>query len=212
LTHAGPSSLLKTVKVLSAPLEDREAFFRFQSASLAFAMARDATRYILDNKISPHHGIHDPLVVSIVIHYGRPFKQRLPLRLSDDVIEDAERQFHDFLITCRDKLVAHTDLDGPRTDSGWLINELAGRTKQGLTIFGLTMVVPDLNQTLRHLDSVDRKVAAEANRIWMRYFTNAPVPDGVSIVNLEPGNAPFLIPHPNESTGLIPPMIQPSSV
>jgi hypothetical protein len=182
--------------MIQAPFEDRAAFFRAQSAAIAFSMARDAVRFIVDHGLHRTHPLHDLLVTSFVVHYARPFKQRPPLRFAPDVVPAAARPFHDFLITCRDKIVAHTDLDGPEAKDGYLINELAGYTQSGSTTFGITIVVPDYQKTLVHLDILETVVKSEAERIWSKYFKKCRVPDGVSIVNLAPGTAPFLVPHP----------------
>jgi len=200
-----------TQKTVTAPLADRVAFFRAQSAAITFTMARDAVVYLLSNNISSNNPIHDPLVTAALILYARPFQQKQPLRLSPDILKGEHRSFHDFLMTCRNKFAAHTDLDGPITDSGWLVNELAGRTKDGLTIFGITIVVPDLKLILAHLELVQPMVETEARSIWAKYFKGVRVPNGVSIVNLEEGIAPFLIPHPNSDSGAIPPIALPLS-
>lgn len=182
--------------MVQAPFEDRVAFFRAQSAAIAFSMARDAVHYIVHHGLHRSHPLHDPLVTSAVVHYARPFKQRPPLRVAPDVVPAAARPFHDFLITCRDKIVAHTDLDGPEVQDGYLINELAGYTKSGSTSFGITIVVPDYQKMLVHLDILEMAVKSEAEKIWSEYFKKCRVPDGISIVNLAPGTASFLIPHP----------------
>ena len=182
--------------MIQAPFEDRAAFFRAQSAAIAFSMARDAVRYIVDHGLHRSHPLHDPLVTSFVVHYARPFKQKPPLRFAPDAVPVAARPFHEFLITCRDKIVAHTDLDGPVAQDDYLINELAGYTKSGSTTFGITIMVPDYQKMLVHLDILETVVKSEAERIWSEYFKKCRIPDGISIVNLAPGTAPFLVPHP----------------
>jgi hypothetical protein len=194
----------------NAPLEDRLAFFRAQSAAVAFNMAREAARYMLKHNLTRNHPIHDPLVISILVLYARPFKQRPPLRLSPDFITSTRRTFHDLLITIRDKIAVHSDLDEPITVYGGPINELAGHTANGNTYFGVTIIVPDLAQTLALLDYVHTSVDSEVRAIWNKYFKKARVADGVTIVNLAPGVAPFLVSHPNLGTGAVPPMALPS--
>jgi len=186
---------------VQAPLEDRLAFFRSLSASISFQQAIDAVQYLRANKLTPNHPIHDPLVVALVVLYARPFKQRPPIRISAEMLPAEDRGFHDFLITCRDKILAHTDLDGPTLQDDHVINEIAGRTKNGLTIFGGTVVVPDLSKAIAHLQLARKLVDAEAEAVWKKYFRKERLQDGVTVINLEPGLAPFLLPHPMTKYG-----------
>jgi hypothetical protein len=56
--------------MIQALFEDRVAFFRAQSASVAFAMARDAVSYIVNHNLNRNHPLHDCLVTSFVVHYA----------------------------------------------------------------------------------------------------------------------------------------------
>src|SRR5688572_1383924 len=97
---------------------ERAEFWKWQSASIAFEMVREVCDYLLQQQLPVSHPIHDPLVTSIYALYGRPFKQRTPLRLSEDIVPKRHRSTHDALITLRDKMFAHTDIDGPKTIDG----------------------------------------------------------------------------------------------
>lgn len=179
-----------------APLEDRIAFFRAQTAAIAFSMACDAAKFIAETSLTKSDSIHDPLVTSMVIHYGRPFKQRRPLRLPDSIVPEIDLGFHKALLEIRDKVVAHTDVDGPLAQDGYLINELAGYTRSDATHFGITIITPDLGRFISLTESLSRTLTEEAQRVWVKYFSSVRVPDGTTIVNLEEGNQPFLVPHP----------------
>ncbi len=178
------------------PYTDRAAFWRYQSASITFEMVSDTAEYLIANRLPTSHQIHDPLVTAIYALYGRPFKQKAPLRLELAFVPAEHRGTHDALITLRDKMFAHTDLNGPETVDGSLLNELAGFTTNAFTKFGFTVVTPILPTVVELSTDLSQRARTEAETIWSRYMSRQRVPDGTTIVNLSPDDGPFLIPHP----------------
>lgn len=180
----------------SVPFAERAEFWKLQSASVAFEMVRDVCDHLLQHRLPTSHPIHDPLVTAIYTLYGRPFKQHPPLRLSQDVVPEQHRGIHMGLITLRDKMFAHTDIDGPRTIDGHVLNELAGYTRNAQTTFGITIVTPVLPSVRDLCVELYRHVHSEAEAIWRKHMSKERVPDGTTVVNLSSEDGPFLIPHP----------------
>jgi hypothetical protein len=180
----------------SVPFADRAEFWKLQSASVAFEMVRDICDYLLQHQLPPSHQIHDPLITAIYTLYGRPFKQRAPLRLSKDIIPEKYRTTHFGLITLRDKMFAHTDIDGPTTIDGHTLNELAGFTRNGQTRFGITIVTPILPSVRELCVELYGQVHSEAGVIWSKHMSQKRVPNGTTIVNLSTEDGPFLVAHP----------------
>lgn len=180
----------------SVPYAERAEFWKFQSASVAFGMVRDVCDYLLQQQLPKSHPIHDPLVTAIYTLYGRPFKQRPPLRISEDIVPEQHQGTHYGLITLRDKMFAHTDIDGPKTIDGHLLNYLAGFTRNKRTTFGIPVGTPVLLSVRDLCVDLNAHVHAQSEAIWCRHMSNERVPDGTTIVNLSTEDGPFLIPHP----------------
>ena len=183
---------------MNAPYTDRLAFVKYQSAGVCFEMVHDISSFFLATGLHRREKIHDPLLVSLHVLYARPFKQRRPLRLEDTIVPAEFQPIHEKLITLRSKMHAHTDLDGPEITDGVLMNELTGFTKDGWTKFGITVFNPnpDMHRgILRLVECLKKTTQEEADKIWKRYMSKDKVPDGVTVVNLTPGDGPFLLAH-----------------
>src|SRR6266542_1451856 len=162
-------------------------------------MVHDISSFFLATGLHRREKIHDPLLVSLHVLYARPFKQRRPLRLEDTIVPAECQPIHEKLITLRSKMHAHTDLDGPEITDGVLMNELTAFTKDGWTKFGITVFNPnpDMHRgILRLVECLKKTTQEEADKIWKRYMSKDKVPDGVTVVNLTPGDGPFLLAHP----------------
>jgi hypothetical protein len=111
--------------------EERIFFWQQAYARSAFI---DADRYlvrILED--DPPLGSLDRklLTAAFVGAYGRSFKQRKPVRLSEDIIPTEHQNTHDSIIELRDKIVAHRDLDAPVTEWGF-VSEIRIDIKEGV--------------------------------------------------------------------------------
>lgn len=184
---------------MKIPYKDRAEFFKYQSAGVCFDMVCDISKYFL--RVKPHRSdkIHDPLLVALHVLYGRPFKQRAILRLDPSIVPDHFKSLHEKLITIRDKMHAHTDLDGPELCDGVGLNHLTGYTKDGWTTFGINIYNLNLkaHQAIVLLaEDLAKKTHDHAQGIWAKYMLKKKVPDGVTMVNMAPDDGPFLVPHP----------------
>ena len=186
---------------MNAPFTDRLAFVKYQSAGVCFEMVHDISSFFLATGLHRREKIHDPLLVSLHVLYARPFKQRKPLRLEETIVPSEFHAIHEKLITLRDKMHAHTDLDGLEITDGVMMNELTGFTKDGWTKFGISVFNPNAEMhrgILQLAESLKKTTHEEADKIWNRYMHKHKVPDGVAIVNLALEDGPFLVPHPVE--------------
>src|SRR5947209_8873300 len=94
-----------------APLSERLEFFKYQYSCQTFAHARKILVYIQDQRVLSGHPLHHTLWTAFRVLYGKPFKQRQPLRLQTDIVDDEWLEIHQTLLDFRDKMFAHTDLD-----------------------------------------------------------------------------------------------------
>jgi len=180
----------------SVPFTERAEFWKWESASVAFGMVRDVCDYLIQHQLPRSHPIHDPLVTAIYTLYARPFKQRAPLRLSEDIVPESHQDTHFILITFRDKMFAHTDIDRPKTVDGRVLNELTGHTNNARTEFGISIFTPVLPSVRELSDELHDRTHSAAEIIWRKHASKERVPDGKMIVNLSPQDGPLLIPQP----------------
>jgi len=90
-------------------LEMRLEFWKYQIAALSFDHAKEVTDFLISNE---GHPLSYQLITSIYILYGRPFKQRKIVRLSENIVPHDYLEEHSFLLSLRDKTFAHIDIDG----------------------------------------------------------------------------------------------------
>ena len=99
---------------------ERIAFWKHSNARSSFVQADQFARRLFRDSPSLDRTLRDAVTFGIITAYGRPFKQRLEVRLSRDVVPEQHQVLHDDLIEMRDKVVAHRDLDGPEADWGFV--------------------------------------------------------------------------------------------
>jgi hypothetical protein len=91
------------------PLPKRLEYWKYQCAALSFHNAGEVAAFLIEHK---HPPLNYQLLTSLYVLYGRPFRQRKPVRLSEDLVPAQYSEIHNYLITLRDKLFAHVDTDG----------------------------------------------------------------------------------------------------
>ncbi len=101
----------------------RVNYWRFQFAKLCFAGAQGLIQRLITKSLDRDDPLLGPLMLSAIVHYARPFKQRRPFRFPESVIPEGLMPIHNYLITLRDKSLAHMDTDGPKVD-GNVTNKL----------------------------------------------------------------------------------------
>lgn len=124
------------------PLERRLEYWKYQSAELTFDDAREVSVYLIEQ---PKFPLMYQLLTSLYVLYGRPFKQRKNVRISEELVPSRYAEEHKFLIGLRDKLFAHADTDGLadenidcltkillRASGGGLVPAMAGHLPIGL--------------------------------------------------------------------------------
>jgi hypothetical protein len=138
-----------------------------------------------------------PLSISLIVLYGRPFKQRNPLRLSEKLVPPNFKGTHDFLIMLRDKVTAHTDIDGP-TYGDDLVNSIRFVFSDGKIELESNMLLirpKELDNVASLLKSVCEKTDYHARKLLGKYTRTLNIPDGSYALNItDVPNAPLLLP------------------
>jgi hypothetical protein len=99
--------------VMPAPIPSKEhriAFWRDSYARSSFVHAAEFVRAMFHDKIGLYSVERDAFTIAITAAYGRPFKQRKSVRLSEDLIPAEHKETHKSVIEMRDKVIAHRDL------------------------------------------------------------------------------------------------------
>ena len=179
--------------MIKAPYKDRIEFWKFQNVSITFSEAAQLCDLIIKQGIVSGHPLHASLMTALHILYGRPFKQRAEVRIPEDIVPVNYKDTHDALLSMRDKIYAHTDVDGPKTAEDDVINKVAVSIQSGTVRFAITMLFPRDTQRIYDLAKVlSEKTSYHAEKIWTRYFKGAFVKDGAYEVNISKGDDSFL--------------------
>jgi hypothetical protein len=181
--------------VVKAPYNDRLEFWQLQSASITFSEVVNLCNFILEQKIVSGHPLHVSFMTALHVLYGRPFKQRLEVRIPEDFVPLEYKDTHDSLLNMRDKIFAHTDIDGPKTSDNYLINKVGVSIQGGTVRFAITMLFPrDTQKICDPAKILLKKTWNDAEKIWQTYFKSEYVPDNDYEINLSKENDDFLKP------------------
>ena len=189
-----------TGTVNTASLKDRREFWKFPNAVGSFEEAKAACDELLGREPDPEDPLLSLLTVALVITYGRPFQQRQPLRLPVAVVPQEFRETHSFLIELRDKMYAHTDLDGPVPDKGGetLNRVLVNFSGEYYSTARLILVLrkQELRRVQALLDVLTEKMDYHSNKAWAKCEKNGfGLPDGKYEVSISSEGDRFLVPH-----------------
>jgi hypothetical protein len=91
------------------PQDKRLEYWKYQCAALSFDYAKEVADYLISEE---KNNLMYQLITSLYILYGRPFKQRKKLRISEDIVPQEYLEEHSLLLDLRDKVFGHIDIDG----------------------------------------------------------------------------------------------------
>jgi hypothetical protein len=179
--------------MIKVPYKERIEFWKFQNASITFSEVIQLCDLILKQKIVSGHPLHTSLMTALHILYGRPFKQRTEVRISENIVPAKYKDTHDALISMRDQIYAHTDVDGPKTVNADSSNKVGVFISGGNVRFALAMAFPRDVQKIRDLVKIlSDKTWYHAEKNWQRHFKNQFVKDGNYEVNISKTDDSFL--------------------
>jgi len=181
--------------MIKAPFEDRIEFWKFQNAWITFSEATQLCDLILKQNIVSGHPLFTSLMTALHILYGRPFKQRQAVKISETIVPAKYKDTHEALISMRDQIYAHTDVDGPKTANADSSNKVGVFIANGRVRFALAMAFPRDVQKIHELTKIlSDKTWYHAEKIWQRYFKTQFVRDGNYEVNISNNDDEFLKP------------------
>lgn len=152
-----------------APLVERLEFFKFKYSGSMFDQARRVLRHISDEKIGNDHPLHHALWTSFVVLYGKPFKQRRAIRLDECVVPADYQEEHNAIMTFRDKMYAHSDLDLLEQESRDPLNRVMVSLDGGKVQFAFHFLFPKEAVVKRYgelLEELIRSTSYHAKKRW----------------------------------------------
>jgi hypothetical protein len=107
----------RTGKTLT--LAERRRYWTFCHTCIVFEQVEMLCDFLLaekcpevaDDSWERMHPLSYPALVALVVLYARPFKQRKLYRLPEEMIPKQFKGTHKFLLSLRDKMFAHADVD-----------------------------------------------------------------------------------------------------
>ncbi len=188
------------------PRHERVEFWKHAYARASFIDAQIFLEDLLSQKPEGFSPLRKLFTIAILTLYARPFKQRRPVRLENEVIPIEHKQVHDWTIEHRDKVVAHRDLHAAVTTWGF-INQLRLVTDQvGFTIHTLSPYMPDeMAQELLALVKILIQTMEERTKPFLEnYFRLPSVAPGEYVMNLKDETPPrWLEPAPRGEVYLL---------
>jgi len=128
------------------PYDVRVEYWRFQFAKLCFTGAQDLIQKMVKESLDRDDLFLPPLMISAIVYYARPSKQRRPFRFAESIVPEKLMPMHLYLITLRDKTLAHIDTDGPEL-GGNVTNKLLVQVLDNNAMhLGLESVCPSPKQ------------------------------------------------------------------
>jgi len=179
--------------MVKAPYQERIEFWKFQNAFIIFSEVERLCDFIIKEQIISSHPLHTSMMTALHILYGRPFKQRTEVKISANLVPASYKETHDALISMRDQIYAHTDVDGPKTANADSSNKIGVFITGGNVKFGLAIAFPRDVQKIRELAKIlSGKNWYHAEKIWHRHFKTQFINDGNFEVNISKKDDSFL--------------------
>lgn len=175
------------------PQAERINFWKFAYARASFNNARDLCKALLGR---PPDIVRNGLSIAAMVTYARPFKQKPkpPVRLTDAIVPQKHRAIHDELITFRDKVIAHRDVDGPPVPWGIVSELIIDSDGSELSVHTVSLWLTD-EKALALIDLADEliEVCAKEAFAFLRNYIKSVPPLGAYTVSLEENPPDWLI-------------------
>jgi hypothetical protein len=184
--------------------EDAKSLWKFFYARECFRQVESAVQRMLALKLDTYHEIYYPLLVSVYVLYGKPFKRaNIVGKLSRDIVPKEHLELHDNLIEHRDQLYAHTDADWREVADRGKINQVrflvteTQQTRATLREFRLfapqfkarPILLPNVAQLCKMLMRI---ADTEINNLQARNISSIPMGAGEYTINILDKDGPFV--------------------
>jgi hypothetical protein len=185
--------------------EDAKSLWKFFYARECFRQVETTVQQMLELKLDTNHEIYYPLLVSVFVLYGKPFKRaNIVGKLSRDIVPKEHIELHEILIEQRDQLYAHTDADGREIIDCGKINQVrflvtetekSGAIQREFRLFAPRLDArPILLSRVAQLCKILLRTADDQiSGLQARNARNIPMGAGEYTINVLDKNGPFAI-------------------
>jgi hypothetical protein len=178
--------------------EDAKLIWKMFYAGQSLEHARAAAEYVLKENISADNAIFYPLISSVYVLYGKPFKRSNGVGcLGEELIPLEHQEFHRDLLKHRDKILAHSDASGfDWLDVGQANQVRLVRRPTDMSLFCSQLEAnPDLLPCIIRLClELLKQVKIKKRELFERYKKYVPAEIGEYILNIEDQSGDFFRP------------------
>jgi len=163
-----------------------------------FKTAQAAAQYILDEQLEQGSPLFYPLVTSVYVLYGKPFKQARGVgRLSEQLIPREHLDLHRKLLEYRDQIYAHTDADAFSLSHFGEVNQvrvLQTATQQDLFATDFHARFPLMPAVIDLCGTLQNKTWDNVETLFNRYRARLPDSVGEFAINVSDQAGDFFRP------------------
>jgi hypothetical protein len=171
-----------------AEFEDAKLLWKMFYAQYCFRRAEAAAQHNLDERLEEDSPLFYPLVTSVYVLYGKPFKRARGVgQLGEELIPPQHLDLHRALLQHRDQLYAHTDADaGPLADYGEVNQVRVIQTPTEMRLFAVDLharfpLMPSVIDLCRTLQA---KTGYHVEKLFKRYSARVPKSVGEYAINV----------------------------
>jgi hypothetical protein len=180
----------------TSPQTDTQKLWLAVYAFRSFTHVSHVCRYILDFDFDVNHPVYYPLIASIYVIYGRPFKLSYGVgKLEDDFVPPHLLAEHKHTLKLRDTFYAHIDGQAPPTMSEPTNKVLVISDGSSLQL-GLNEMKPlpsKIPALLSLSEALREKTHSEVETLKQRVFAGRTVAQGRYFLNPDPAASDLLI-------------------
>src|SRR6266496_4620806 len=171
-----------------AEFEDAKLLWKMFYAQQCFRRAEAAAQHILDERLEENSPLFYPLVTSVFVLYGKPFKRARGVgQLGEEMIPSEHLELHRLLLEHRDQIYAHTDADAFRLADYGEVNQVRVlQTATELHLFAVDFHArfPLMPSVIDLCGILQRKTWYHVEKLFNRYKARVPKSTGEYAINI----------------------------
>ena len=177
--------------------EHRRDYWKYHVAAYSFEHAQKLASRLL--RMSDSDALFYPLMVSLHVLYGRPFRHSKRARnIEDNLIPTDLREVHNLLLQMRDRIFAHHDTESRITDMNTGVDyfQLVVAIKDGIMHPAVQLVFPTtsrMDKVQRLCEHLYRECMSLANATLEKCIAGVPSDGVYRVSTVFEGRAPLLI-------------------
>jgi hypothetical protein len=175
----------------TAEFEDAKLLWKMFYAYQCFGRAEAAAQHILDENLEQGSPLFYPLVTSVYVLYGKPFKHARGGvgKLGEEMIPSAHLDLHHQLLEHRDQIYAHTDADAANQ-----VRVLQTATEMHLFAVDFRARFPLMPSIIDLCGILQRKTWYHVEKLFERYKARVPESVGEYAINVSNQAGDFFTP------------------